>query len=300
MKRDIISFLKPSIRHIGLLAALFTLVACYNPPRHSSDWVSAPGDSLSQLNGRHYARGYNFEVVSDSIALVRQSPDELPFDSAVVRSGDLVVVADFMVMSGDTIDSVWVKLAADPATQGWLRECDMLDEVVPDDPISQFISTFSDVHLLWFLGLLALTGAAYVLRRLLRRGAPMIHFHETGALWPTVLTGLVAVSAVWYSSIQLFAPDCWQHYYFNPSLWPFDQAWPIAVFLCLVWALIIVGLAACDEVARSLPAASAALYLCSLAAACAVVYVVMSVSTLYYVGFALLPIYIIWSVKKMR
>lgn len=289
-----------SLRSLPALLLVLLLTACYNPPRATGEWLSAAPDSTSFLAEHHYTRGYNFVVAAESIELVRQSPDELPFDSAIVPHGGYVVVADIMAMPADSIDTVWVKLAQNAATQGWLRECDLLDNAVPDDPISQFISTFSDVHLLWFLALLGLTGAAYLLRRLFRRGAPMVHFAETGALYPTLLTSLVAFSAVWYSSIQLFAPDKWQHYYFNPSLWPFDQAWPIALFLVLVWAIVVVALAATDEVVRMLPAMDAALYLCSLAAVCAAAYVVFSVSTLFYLGYALLPVYIVWSFKRMR
>ena len=69
----------------------------------------------------------NFEVTSDSL-LLQQLPliDVLP-----VYKGEKLVVAEFMVQAADTVDSVWVKVARDQETMGWVREGELLKKVVP-------------------------------------------------------------------------------------------------------------------------------------------------------------------------
>ena len=79
-----------------------------------------------------------------------------------------LVVADIRIMPADSIDSVWVQLARDQYTFGWIHESQLLPKVTPDDPISQFISVFSDVHLLVFLIVIILIAVAYVMHLILR------------------------------------------------------------------------------------------------------------------------------------
>lgn len=257
-------------------------------------------DSLSFSTSHHYSQGYNFVVKADSLTLVGQQPDELPIDSAVVWEGDRLVVADIMTVPADTVDSVWIKVARDQLTQGWLHETELLGAVEPDDPISQFIDTFSDTHLLLFLALVATVGALYGIRLLMRYKARLVHFHDIDSFYPTLLALLVSASATLYSSIQLFAPESWRHFYYHPSLNPFTLPAHLAWFVSSVWAIIIVALAVVDDLRHRMPIGEAALYLCGLGAVCAVDYVIFSVSTLYYIGYPLLAAYIAWAVWRLR
>ncbi len=275
-----------------LLAAL--LSACYNPGAGTPDaWdlTDEQLDSISFSTTHHYSQNYNFVIKADSLGLSCQAPDELPFDTSVVVRGDRVVVADIMFMSGDTIDSVWVKIARDQVTQGWIRESALLPSVEPDDPISQFIDTFSDVHLLCFLAFIVVVSTAYGLRWLFKRNALIVHFHDIGSPYPTMLALLVALAAVVYASIQLFGAESWRHFYYHPSLNPFSLPTHLGLFISLVWLLVIVLIATVDDVMRRRPSAEGVLYLCGLAGVCAVNYVVFSISTLYYIGYPLFAAY---------
>ena len=120
------------------LIAICVLASCYNPAERTPDAWSLTEeqiDSISFSTTHHYAQNYNFIVKADTLQIVCQAPDELPFDSVTVRRGDHVVVADIMTMPADSIDSVWVKIARDQLTQGWIRESIMLPAVKPADPI---------------------------------------------------------------------------------------------------------------------------------------------------------------------
>lgn len=286
---------------VCLMACVAVLSSCYNSSERTPDAWSLTErqlDSISFYTTHHYAQNYNFVVKADSLRIVCQAPDELPFDSVTVIRGDRVVVADIMTMPADTIDSVWVKIARDQATQGWIRENIMLPAVNPDDPISQFIDTFSDVHLLIFLSFVVIVTAVYGLRFLKRHNARIVHFRDISSFYPTLLALLVATSAVVYASIQLFGAESWRHFYYHPSLNPFALPLHLGIFLCLVWTLIIVALAVADDVFRRLSVGEAILYLCGLAAVCAVNYIVFSISTLYYVGYPLLVVYIVFAVRR--
>ena len=256
-------------------------------------------------------------VTGDSLVVVEQQPEdmsvpdvvsielqsmgeELKKDSITLRRNEHVVVADIKTVPSDTIDSVWVKVARDQLTFGWVHETELLSKVSPDDPISQFIDYFSDKHLLVFMAFCVLTGAAYGLRRLMRKGCKIVHFNDIASFYPTALCLLIASSAVLYSSIQLFAPETWRHFYYHPSLNPFALPFWLGVFISSVWALIIWSLATVDDVYHRLPLGEAIMYLIGLTAVCAVIYVVFSVTTLYYVGYPLLIAYFYFAIKNLK
>ena len=256
-------------------------------------------------------------VTGDSLVVVEQQPEdmsvpdvvtfelqsmgeEMKKDSITLRRNEHVVVADIKTVPTDTIDSVWVKVARDQLTFGWVHENELLSKVSPDDPISQFIDYFSDKHLLVFMAFCVLTGAAYGLRRLMCKGCKIVHFNDIASFYPTALCLLIASSAVLYSSIQLFAPETWRHFYYHPSLNPFALPFWLGVFISSVWALIIWSLATVDDVYHRLPLGEAIMYLVGLAAVCAVIYVVFSITTLYYVGYPLLIAYFYFAIKHLK
>lgn len=279
---------------ITFLAIILTLSSCYHPHRSTSDaWDIAESDSdtISFNSTSHYAPSYNFIIKADSLTLPCQSPKELVTDSVTFYNKERVVVADVMTVQGDSIDSVWVKIARDQFTMGWAQETVLLDMVRPDDPISQFIDVFSDTHLLIFLALVVVVAAAYGLRKLVIRHVHIVHFYDINTIYPTLLTILVSASATFYSSIQLFDSESWRHFYYHPSLNPFDLPIHLALFISSVWAIIIMIIAVFDEVYKRLPVLDASLYIFALAAVCAVDYVVFSITTLYYIGYPLLAAY---------
>ena len=272
------------------------LCGCYNRgPLTPDAWdlTKQQIDSISFYTTHHYTQNYNFVVTGDSLTVV----DDLYNDTITLYKGDHIVVADIMTQPADTIDSVWVKVARDQLSFGWIHESELLAQVSPDDPISQFIDFFSDAHLLIFMAFCVVIVAAYGVRRLLRRGSKIVHFNDIPSFYPTALCLLVASSAVLYSSIQLFGPETWRHFYYHPSLNPFALPFWLGLFVTSVWAIIIVAIATVDDVTRLLPVGSAVLYLGGLAAICAVCYVVFSVTTLYYIGYPLVIAYYVFAIS---
>jgi hypothetical protein len=307
-------------RLVSLLFVSLLLCGCYNRGPITPDaWdlTAQQLDSISFYTTHHYTQNYNFVVTGDSLVVVAQQPDdmsvpdvvsielesigeEMKKDSITIRRNEHVVVADIKTVPSDSIDSVWVKVARDQLTFGWIHENELLSKVSPDDPISQFIDAFSNTHLLVFMAFCILTGAAYGLRRLMRKGCKIVHFDDIPSFYPTALCLLIASSAVLYSSIQLFGPETWRHFYYHPSLNPFALPFWLGVFISSVWAIIILGLATIDDVYHSLPLADAILYLIGLGAICAVVYVVFSITTLYYIGYPLLIAYFYFAIKRVK
>ena len=276
------------------------LTSCYNHGQRTPDaWdlTQHQIDSISFSTTHHYTQNYNFVVTTKSLPLSDNLPDRT-FDSLFVVRGERIVVAEIQIVPIDSIDSVWVKVARDQVTQGWIRESELLKGVSPDDPISQFIDVFSDTHLLIFLAFCAVVGGAYSMRWLLRRKAPIVHFNDIDSFYPTALCLLVAMSATLYASIQMFGAESWRHFYYHPSLNPFALPLHLGIFVSFVWAIIIVGLATVDDVRHLLPPTDAVLYLAGLAAVCAVDYVVFSIFTLYYVGYVLLVAYVVFAIWR--
>lgn len=292
----------------SLLLFLLVLLcsSCYhqNTKNINENLLDSVGqnDSSHFKATHHYSSNYNFVVKADSLVLSKQQPEEtlshLQEDSLVVYKNEHLVVADIRIMSADSIDSVWVQVARDQQTFGWIHESKLLPNVVPDDPISLFISIFSDIHLLVFLVIIVLISVYYIMRKLLSASLPIVHLRDINSIYPTLLVLLVATSATFYASIQLFAPQVWHHFYFHPTLNPFSVPLPLNLFLLSVWAILLIGLAAIDDVRHLLPLGDAVLYLCGLAAVCAVNYIIFSVSTLYYIGYPLLIVYVYWAIKR--
>ncbi|MBP3229909.1 MAG: zinc ribbon domain-containing protein [Prevotella sp.] len=287
------------------LIAMLLITSCYHKHERTTPdaitYTEEQLDSISFSSTHHYTNNYNFVVKADSLVLLKQQPEEklnsLMTDSFVVKKHDALVVADIRILPTDSIESVWVQVARDQSTFGWIHESTLLKKVVPDDPISQFISTFSDIHMLIFLIIIVVIGTVYIIRMIRRRNAKLVHFNDIDSFYPTALALLVASSATLYATIQVFAPDMWRHFYYHPTLNPFIVPPLLSIFLVSVWTILIVGLATVDDVRHHLPFSEAVLYLFGLTAICAVDYIVFSVFTLYYIGYVLLVVYFYFAIK---
>ena len=301
---------KTTIWQVMLLGILLMLSSCYH--RHNShqqhaamvEYSDRQLDSISFSTTHHYTNKYNFLVFKDSLELMRQQPEEyisgLKVDTFAVKKNHLLVVTDIRMVPQDSIDSVWVQLATENNDFGWVRESKLLRRVVPDDPISEFIMTFSNVHLLIFLVVIGVITMAYLVRKVFHSNGKIVHFNDIDSPYPVTLVLLVSISAAFYGWIQSFEPEMWRHFYFHPSLNPFAVPHLLGVFLALVWAVLIVALACVDEVYHRLTFGEGLLYLGGLAGVCALDYIIFSVLSLYYIGYVLLIAYIYFAIKAYR
>ena len=301
---------KTTIWLVMLLGILLMLSSCYH--RHNShqqhaamvEYSDRQLDSISFSTTHHYTNKYNFLVFKDSLELMRQQPEEyisgLKVDTFAVKKNHLLVVTDIRMVPQDSIDSVWVQLATENNDFGWVRESKLLRRVVPDDPISEFIMTFSNVHLLIFLVVIVVITMAYLERKVFHSNGKIVHFNDIDSPYPVTLVLLVSISAAFYGWIQSFEPEMWRHFYFHPSLNPFAVPHLLGVFLALVWAVLIVALACVDEVYHRLTFGEGLLYLGGLAGVCALDYIIFSVLSLYYIGYVLLIAYIYFAIKAYR
>ncbi len=291
--------------YLLIIVLMLLQQSCYRRESPTPDgWIPTVEqmDSISFYTTHHYSQNYNFVVVADSIDLVVQQPFENSTvkvqDTVVVHREDRVVVADIITLPTDTVDSVWVQVARDGQTIGWIREVFLLKGVAPDNPISRFIDVFSDNHLLVMLGIVVLCLALFVVSRLYRRNAKIVHFRDISSFYPTLLALLVSMAAVFYSTIQLVDPESWRHFYYHPSLNPFSLPLHLGIFVSSVWAIFIVGIATFYDIFRMLTPGQALLYVLGLVAVISIDYVVFSVLTLYYVGYPLLLIYIVFALTR--
>ena len=301
---------KTTIWQVMLLGILLMFSSCYH--RHNShqqhaamvEYSDRQLDSISFSTTHHYTNKYNFLVFKDSLELMRQQPEEyisgLKVDTFAVKKNHLLVVTDIRMVPQDSIDSVWVQLATENNDFGWVRESKLLPRVVPDDPISEFIMTFSNVHLLIFLVVIVVIAMAYLVRKVFHSNGKIVHFNDIDSPYPVTLVLLVSISAAFYGWIQSFEPEMWRHFYFHPSLNPFAVPHLLGVFLALVWAVLIVALACVDAVYHRLTFGEGLLYLGGLAGVCALDYIIFSVLSLYYIGYVLLIAYIYFAIKAYR
>ncbi len=280
-----------------LVCMLLTLTGCHYPApnTHVKGMKHFTKDSLTYLHHCHFTFNTNFEVSADSIRLVC-----LPIegDSVTVHKGDRVVVADFMGRSDDKQDTLWVKLAHSEETQGWMRASDVVRYLMPTDSISQFIHFFSNRHTIYFIGILMIFAIAYFVRLLLRRRISLVFFQDIDSLYPIFLCLLMAFAATLYESMQKFAPDTWQHFYFNPTLSPFHVPGILSIFLVAIWLFIIISVAVLDDIFRQLRLSSAIFYLLGLLASCVFCYFFFILATSIYVGYFFLLLLLFIFIKR--
>jgi len=274
------------IYHLSLVIAFaITLTSCYNPPQHIIlDTAESAADSTAQRLSRPYGVGYNLLVNTDSLLLLEERP--MHWSEGAMESSDSVwlwkhnqiVIAAMTTIPEDSVDSVWVKVARDQDTMGWLHESDLLKASTPDDPISQFILFFSNGHVLWFLMITAVAAAIALVHLVRRKRFRMIHLDDIPSIYPTLLTTALTTSAWLYALIQHSAPQMWVTFYFHPTLNPFSQPLLLCFFLCSVWALFLLSIAVLDDVLRLLQGTEAILYLLALLAVCMIIYLVISLT----------------------
>jgi len=279
------------------LSATFYSCQYKKPDLAKKELSQKTKDSLTFLYKYHYTFNKNFEVWSDTIKLA-----QLPFKDKflAVNKGDRVVVADFMIQPSDTVDSVWVKVARDEKTQGWVHESEIVDHFVPVDLESQAIFLFSHTHASYSLIIVTLVMAIYLFRVYRKKKLMLVYFNDINSVYPLMLCFLLAFAATIYESVQMFAPETWQHYYFNPTLSPFKVPLILSVFVLSMWAFIVVFLASLEELFHQLSASSAFLYLLGLAACCIFCYFFFIIATSFYVGYACLLFFLYILLKQFR
>ncbi len=278
----------------SLLLTISVMSACHRPARISS---SAEGtDSLRAVNERPYELSSNFKVTTDTLWLYR-----LPFaDSIPVEKDNKLVVAEFAVHPKDSVDSLWVKVARDQETIGWLRESRFLDSVVPVDPISQCIRFFSDAHTLIFFLVLAVFLLGLIYRAVRKKQIRLIWLNDIDSIFPIALSWFLAASAVLYSSIQRFAPETWERYYYSPSLNSFELPFVLGLFILCLWLVMLLGIALLDDLFHQTTVEMAFFYLIGLASCCIILYVFLTHLWIYlaYICFIAYTAWCINSLKK--
>lgn len=282
-----------------ILLLLCLLSACHyaRPDLHNPDLPQRTLDSLKYLYERHYTLDANMEVWTDSVRL-----ELLPVKDAyyTLYKGDRVVVAEFAVQPADSVDSVWVKLAHSQEVQGWLRESDLKRNCVPTDGLSQAIHVFSDTHASYFVVIFAVFVAVWLMRAFRRKQLKLVYFNDIDSLYPLALCLLMAFCATVYESMQVFAPDTWEHFYYNPTLSPFRVPFVLSLFLMGLWLFIIVLLAVLDDLFRQLSPFAAVSYLLGLASSCIFCYFFFILTTSIYVGYLFLAIFVWIFVGRLR
>lgn len=290
--------------HILLFfGGLLALVGCRDTRPRMLGFSGGDGvDSVAFARTHHYWKNYNF-LTTDSIRLSASDPSGVlgayGSDSVQLGASDAIVVANIANVPTDSIDSTWVMVARDAETMGWVRESDLLPNVVPDQFITRFIHAFS-LGRTWVVLSFAVLALGFLVFQNFRRGRlQMVHYNDIKSFYPTLLCLVVSSSAVLYGALQQFAPELWQEFYFHPTLNPFASvAWPLRFFLLSLWAMAVLGIAVVDDVRKLPGVVDDVAYLGILAGVCMVLYFFFSLSVHIYVGYPLLLAYWIFALRR--
>ncbi len=258
-------------------------------------------DSVVFRLTHHYGPNFNFELKADSMILVPREGDLIQ-DTCVVRNKDLLVVAQIkrIEASDSTMeDTFLIKVAHDQTTMGWVKESELLENAVPDDPISQLIDFMTGSRAIWMSSFLGFGVIAFFFRKMRKQkmsislsDLKVVDLIEMDSFYPPLLLILVACVAALYASVQNFVPEFWQEYYFHPTMNPLLLPPIMAVLVTLVWLTLIVIVAVVIEVYNNFYSFRGIIYLFEIAGLCMLIYLLISWTILIYVGYLLLPILI--------
>ena len=258
-------------------------------------------DSVVFRLTHHYGPNFNFELKADSMILVPREGDLIQ-DTCVVRNKDLLVVAQIkrIEASDSTMeDTFLIKVAHDQTTMGWVKESELLENAVPDDPISQLIDFMTGSRAIWMSSFLGFGVIAFFFRKMRKQkmsislsDLKVVDLIEMDSFYPPLLLILVACVAALYASVQNFVPEFWQEYYFHPTMNPLLLPPIMAVLVTLVWLTLIVIVAVVIEVYNNFYSFRGIIYLFEIAGLCMLVYLLISWTILIYLGYLLLPILI--------
>lgn len=259
------AYARETTRHLCLLLLTLCLASCYYEEKDTA----------------LYTVGDNFLLATDSMLLQGNQPlHNMPVDTMgeqqCIYMNDPLVVAEMLVIPEDSTDSIWVKLARDQFTMGWVHQQDFLENVVPDDPISRFIHLFSVRHLGLFAILFSVSLLALLWQVFSRKRPHVFYLRDILSPYPTFLLITLAASSLLYAGIQHYVPETWLLYYYHPTLNPFGLPPVLSIFLCSVWVLLVLMITTMDEAFRLLPAKEAMLYLLSLLGCCICCYLLFT------------------------
>ena len=256
---------------LGILFLLLCMTACHYRTTLSSAVKNGSEDSVavSVQKERPYALNSNFRVTADTLWL-RLLP---LLDSIPVREGDELVVAEISLRTEMQDDSVWVKVARDQETIGWIPEHQLLTHIVPVDPISRCIHLFSNSHTLPFFLVLAVFFLCFVYRAVRRKQIKLIWLNDIDSVFPITLSWLLVAAATLYNSMQHFVPETWERYYYDPSLNPFDLPFVLGLFVLSVFFILLLGVALLDDLFHQTSFEVAFFYLLGLASYCIFLYI---------------------------
>lgn len=249
-------------------------------------------DSLRFRLTHHYTINHNFRVKTDSLTLVPRETENM-HDTCTVYNGDILVVANIHITTTDTTDTVWVKVARDQFTMGWIRESELLPNVVTDDIISEALHTLSGSRATWMLAIIAFGTLAFFARRHKHNKLQILKFNEMDSFYPILFLILTATLSHQYANIQTTTPEYWQEYYYHPTLNPLQLPTTMALLVTLAWSVIIVFIAMTDDIYHNLYLAPGIMYIMETLGLAMLTYHIFSWTTAIGIGHILLPIFII-------
>jgi hypothetical protein len=262
--------------------------------------VQEVSDSITYFQRYHYTIGTNLLVRQDTLLLVHLPATGL---MDTLLQGDTVVVVEFLTDTVAVKDTVWVKLMTGFGREGWIVESEVDDALMPINLISLCIQLFSTFHNQLFACLLLLFLLYLLFRRFsVRRKSRWLLFRDSGMdiLYPVALFFLTAFCAAMYESLQLFASETWEHFYFNPTLNPLAVPLSLAAFLVGIWLYIIVFIAAAEEAYRHLPLREALFRVAAYLVGCILCYLFFVWAVQVRVGYVLLPLFLFYFLRRLR
>ena len=185
----------------------------------------------------------------------------------------------------------------------WIPEDELLKGVVPDDSISEMLDLMTGSRGFWMSALVLCGVIGFFLRRGKVKKLQILRFNDMDSFYPLLFLTAVAIMASVYASIQNFVPEYWQEYYYHPTLNPLQLPALMSSLVVLLWVVIILYIAVVDEVYHNFYFVPGVAYLLELTGLAMVLYLVVSWSTIFYVGYVFTPILIAagwWMYVKNR
>lgn len=292
--------------------------------------VLFPCISIAQArHTRRYHIGDNLCITSDSITLISQSPEEslaeLAVDTIALYRNTVVAIADIKAIPSDTVDSVWVQVAATQDNFGWVREAQLTVSSAPDNPISITLHQLMRLKTsgwLFFAVAIGLLLHIYIVKispdGFVKLGTSIrkkqengnsaeidpthytLHLRDIPSPYPLMLSLCTALFIAACTTIQAFMPHLSDSYYYHPSLNPFALPLPLSLSVTLFWACVVLSIATIDDVIKLLTPRQALVYLLTTAVIITVVCIILLYTVPVVAGYLLLLMYTLFAISRFQ
>lgn len=241
----------------------------------------------------------NMTLDADSVSL-----ELLPLKDnyETLYRGQQVVVAEVNIYPEEGADSIQLKLVHNEKVQGWIPQRQVIAKFHSTDSISQILNWLHKIPQCYVIIPFALFLLAGIVRYFTGKPVRKVFVDNVRSVYPMFLMLLISVATTLFVTIITEQTSAWHAYRFNPTLSPLDVSGILSVFLACLWLIVVIIIAAVDDIIKESSFGRILFNLLGLLTGCLFCYYLFYYTSLYFDGGYILLVFFavlfLWNALK--